>query len=75
MIRKIEKKPKVALCRVCQGTGRVTGPDCRPAVCAQCEGSGRVTVRARMELDIRPYRAQRPTTPTNDFQPPKVRQR
>ena len=53
----LEKKPKVALCRACSGTGKVK----REAgaiedVCGQCEGSGRVTVSARMTLDIRPYR-------------------
>lgn len=44
------KAPKVALCRMCHGTGR-KGED----ICPQCEGSGRVTVSCEMTLDIRPY--------------------
>lgn len=50
MIRDVERGPKVALCRVCGGTGHVDG-----SVCRQCDGSGRVTVSCRMRLDIRPY--------------------
>ena len=57
MKRQFTKPPKVALCRVCHGTGYVQDPDYEPAICTQCEGSGRVTVSARMELDIRPYKA------------------
>ena len=57
MIQELEKKPKVALCRKCHGTGiihdRETGAE---RTCGQCEGSGRVTVSASMTYDIRPYR-------------------
>lgn len=57
MIQESEKKPKVALCRRCYGTGRLSDKDaCAPGVCPQCEGSGRVTVSARMVYDIRPYK-------------------
>ena len=56
MILEVEKKPKVALCRKCYGTGRLhdkeTGKEC---TCDQCEGTGRVTVSAKMSYDIRPY--------------------
>lgn len=57
----VVKAPKIALCRVCHGTGCLTRKDTDPAsgpqerVCPQCGGSGRVTVSGRMELDIRPY--------------------
>lgn len=58
MKKQITKAPKIALCRVCHGIGRVPTetPGTAPAVCHQCEGTGRVTVSARMELDIRPYK-------------------
>lgn len=60
MIQKIEKGPKVALCRTCHGTGTVKlkagdGSE-QTAICPVCEGSGRVTVSAKMEYDIRPYK-------------------
>lgn len=49
--------PKIALCRVCHGTGLAptNRPDFGPTVCPQCGGIGRVTVSANIELDIRPY--------------------
>ena len=57
MILEVEKKPKVALCRKCYGTGRLhvkeTGKE---STCDQCEGTGRVTVSAKMRYDIRPYK-------------------
>ena len=57
MIQEVEKKPKVALCRKCYGTGRLqereTGGE---HTCEQCEGTGRVTVSAKMTYDIRPYK-------------------
>lgn len=52
MKRMVVKPRKVALCRVCHGTGRYEGGK----TCPQCGGSGRVTVSCRMELDIQPYR-------------------
>lgn len=58
MKRRVTKKPKIALCRVCHGTGHIPtdSPNADPCICTQCEGSGRVTVSANMELDIRPYK-------------------
>lgn len=58
MKRNVIKSPKIALCRVCHGTGHVltNGPEGVPAACPQCCGSGRVTVSANIELDIRPYK-------------------
>lgn len=65
MKRNITRPPRIALCRVCKGSGQVPeptgdgrGPQRYPAMvtCQQCGGSGRVTVSCEMELDIRPYR-------------------
>ncbi|MBD5315913.1 MAG: molecular chaperone DnaJ [Bacteroides sp.] len=56
MKREIERPPKVALCRICKGTGRVAGDEGEFHTCLQCEGSGRVTVSCQMTLDIRPYK-------------------
>lgn len=60
MKKAITRPPKVALCRVCKGTGRITTGDYSAfptyGSCPQCEGSGRVTVSCEMTLDIRPYR-------------------
>lgn len=66
MKKEVTKAPKVALCRMCHGTGRTfkalkpfdptKEQNCDPCVCPQCEGSGRVTVSAKMEYDIRPYK-------------------
>lgn len=56
MRRKIEKKAKVALCRVCKGTGLLKDHQKRTCQCAQCEGSGRVWVSLKGELTIEPYR-------------------
>lgn len=60
MIQNVEKPSKVALCRVCHGTGRIKTGNYSTiptyGVCPQCEGSGRVTVSAKMTLDIRPYK-------------------
>lgn len=57
MNRNVSKAPKIALCRVCHGTGHIptSSVGFKPAVCNQCGGSGRVTVSAKIELDIRPY--------------------
>ena len=57
MKKEITRPPKVALCRVCKGTGRVPGDEeGETYTCPQCEGSGRVTVSCEMTLDIRPYK-------------------
>lgn len=57
MIQEVEKKPKVALCRKCYGTGRLHDHETNEEhTCEQCEGMGRVTVRAKMTYDIRPYK-------------------
>ena len=57
MKREIERPLKVALCRICKGTGRVAGEEeSEFHTCLQCEGSGRVTVSCQMTLDIRPYK-------------------
>ena len=57
MIRYIERAPKVALCQLCKGSGRVPGDaEGEYQGCPQCEGSGRVTVSCKMTLDIRPYK-------------------
>lgn len=57
MILEVEKKPKVALCRKCYGTGRLHDKEtCKECTCNQCEGTGRVTVSAKMSYDIRPYK-------------------
>ena len=57
MKREIEHPTKVALCRICKGTGWVAGDEEGEFhTCLQCEGSGRVTVSCQMTLDIRPYK-------------------
>ena len=69
MKRNVTKSPKIALCRVCHGTGVVLKtvehpsrffvrkrPETTEDTCPQCGGSGRVTVSANIELDIRPYK-------------------
>ena len=57
MILEVEKKPKVALCRKCYGTGRLYDKETgKEYTCDQCEGTGRVTVSAKMSYDIRPYK-------------------
>lgn len=56
MKQQITKPPRVALCRVCNGAGRVRGEEeGEYHTCLQCEGSGRVTVSCEMTVDIRPY--------------------
>lgn len=59
MLTKIEKAPKIALCRACRGTGYTLSQEGESRVCALCEGSGRVMVSCRMTVDIRPYREKR----------------
>lgn len=65
MKKEVKKKPKVALCRLCHGTGRVVVAGLsgvREDACPQCEGSGRVTVSCEMTLDIRPYKEEKEQT-------------
>ena len=57
MLKEVEKKPRVALCRKCCGLGRLrNGESGAEMQCDQCEGTGRVTVSAKMTIDIRPYK-------------------
>lgn len=49
------KPEKIALCRECKGTGKLTGAGVQ-ACCPNCCGSGRVYVSCEMKLYIRPYR-------------------
>lgn len=58
MKKEITRPPKIALCRMCKGTGILAAeaPERHPYRCPQCEGSGRVTVSCEMTLDIKPYR-------------------
>lgn len=58
MKKEITRPPKIALCRMCKGTGILAAeaPERHPYRCPQCEGNGRVTVSCEMTLDIRPYR-------------------
>ena len=66
MIKEVTKPEKVALCRECHGTGKVTKPGFIPEQrsptrslsmkCPNCEGSGRVLVSCEMKLHIRPYK-------------------
>lgn len=57
MIKEVTKPEKVALCRECHGTGKVSEGKLFKTVkpCAQCGGSGRVLVSCEMKLHIRPY--------------------
>lgn len=60
MIKNIKKEEKIALCRVCGGSGKVFGGVFRsPSVCPQCEGTGRVIVKCDMVLNIRPYKEEK----------------
>ena len=54
MMQTIKKPEKIALCRECKGTGKVSRLGFSK-VCPNCGGSGRVLVSCVMELDIRPY--------------------
>ena len=51
----VTKTPKIALCRRCRGAGKIVDELGRTTNCPQCNGSGRGTVRAVVEMDIRPY--------------------
>ena len=55
MKKEVTKPEKVALCRVCHGTGILTKHG-QVEICPQCEGSGRVLVSCTMTLDIRAYK-------------------
>ena len=61
MEKKVSKPEKIALCRECRGTGKLTvGKLFKEQVCCpHCEGSGRVYVSCRMTLDIRPYKGEK----------------
>lgn len=54
MIKEVTKPEKVALCRWCHGTGKVSKLGFSK-VCPNCEGSGRVIVSCEMKLHIRPW--------------------
>lgn len=56
MKKKVVKKPKIALCRNCGGTGYRLSEGGEKSACPLCNGSGRVMVSAEMEIDIRAYR-------------------
>lgn len=60
MKKEVDKPEKVALCRECHGTGKVSvGRFVKKAeTCPQCLGSGRVVVSCHQVLDIRPYGGQ-----------------
>lgn len=55
----VTKPEKVALCRECHGTGKVSKLGFSKR-CPNCEGSGRVLVSCEMTLHLRPYRNQEP---------------
>lgn len=55
MIKYVTKPEKIALCRVCHGTGMVTKLGLS-GKCPNCDGSGRVLVSCEMRLYIRPYK-------------------
>ncbi len=55
LARTVTKPEKVALCRECHGTGKVTKLGF-PRKCPNCDGSGRVLVSCEMKLHIRPYK-------------------
>lgn len=52
MKKTVKKGEKIALCRMCKGSGRLP----YGSVCPQCQGSGRVIVSAVIDVDIRPYK-------------------
>lgn len=55
MTKSVSKPEKVALCRACRGTGKVSKLGFS-SKCPNCEGSGRVVVSCEMTLHIRPYK-------------------
>lgn len=55
MKKRVRKGEKIALCRECHGTGKVTKLGLSMK-CPNCEGSGRVLVSCEMTLHIRPYK-------------------
>ena len=55
MIKGVTRPEKVALCRECHGTGKVTKLGFSKT-CPNCDGSGRVFVSCQMTLSIRPYK-------------------
>jgi len=54
MMKHVIKGPKIAICRMCHGTGTVNGKKC-----TQCEGSGRVIVMTEMNVDVTPWREEK----------------
>lgn len=54
MKKEVTKSEKIALCRECHGTGKISRLGFSKK-CPQCGGSGRVLVSCNMTLDIRPY--------------------
>lgn len=55
MKKDVTKPEKVALCRECHGTGKVTKSGFSKT-CPNCNGSGRVLVSCQMTLNLRPYK-------------------
>lgn len=57
MKKTVKKGDKIALCRMCKGSGYVLdmAPGGLMERCPQCQGSGRVIVNAVIMVDIRPY--------------------
>lgn len=57
MKKTVKKGDKIALCRMCKGSGNVVDRETGEVLrCPQCQGSGRVVVSAVILADIRPYR-------------------
>lgn len=55
MIKYVTKPEKIALCRVCHGTGKVSKSGITQE-CPNCDGSGRVLVACEMNIHVRPYK-------------------
>ena len=55
MKKEVIKPEKVALCRACHGTGKITEGKTEK-ICQQCDGSGRVLVSCQMTVNIRPFK-------------------
>ena len=58
MTHHVTKKPRIAICKMCGGTGMMVDYTHDVSMtCPQCKGSGRVVVSCRMEVDVKPYQA------------------